>query len=757
MHRPPIRRAAATAAALAASLAALTAAAPMAGVAGAAPARGPAAAAGGAGSGLPLLLINGDRVWAAPGRAGALTVARAPGAFPEEVPIFSCGQRSVVPAAALPYLGRGLDPDLFSLTALRRAEHGGRLPVRIAYHGARPALPGITLTRAGHGLADGYLTAAAARRFGAALTRQFLADHASGSYGTDGLFASGVTIALPGAAAPARAADPARARPDFPEHILTIKGTNLAGRPDTGDLVHVFDVGHCLRLFSPGNIFFHGVTKLAVPTGHDLAIGEFVVGSGTHQSVRLAVLPQITVHGNTTVHLDARSATSKITFSTPRPARTSERSITLIRSSRSTVLALEWDTVGIPIWVSPVRRPPSFGTLQAYTNGRLNSPPGSGIPYSYLLDFAAPPGVIPPQHYVARPADLATERENYFQDVRGTGAVTTFGGRRAQLETIAIAAPSDMDLPGHQIQYLSAGPRTLWQTEMFGPDFLSGGQIGPFQSYRSGQHASADWNAPPLHPGPNVIAPGKPLYPMLPSASRADNTLTLDIRPFGDSEPGHVASDNSGFGDPAHGRYALFQDGRKIASGGRANGGNPDLRVAAKLSPRPSVIRFMLTAARASKQFVLSAASRDVWTWHSRPDPAATVPPPWACHISAAGIPSRNRHCAVQGMLTARYHVAGLSLPGATRPGPQQISLTITRLELAAPSRITRARLQVSFDHGKTWHTAAVTRLGDTGFRAAFTAPPRALVTLRTHAADAAGDTITETIRDAYRTSAAIR
>jgi hypothetical protein len=106
-------------------------------------------------------------------------------------------------------------------------------------------------------------------------------------------------------------------------------------------------------------------------------------------------------------------------------------------------------------------------------------------------------------------------------------------------------------------------------------------------------------------------------------------------------------------------------------------------------------------------------------------------------------------------MLTARYHVAGLSLAGAARPGQQQISLAISRLQLAGPSRITRIRVQVSFDQGKTWHAATVTRLADESFRAMFTAPPQAPVSLRTHAADAAGDTITETIPGAYRTSAA--
>jgi hypothetical protein len=166
------------------------------------------------------------------------------------------------------------------------------------------------------------------------------------------------------------------------------------------------------------------------------------------------------------------------------------------------------------------------------------------------------------------------------------------------------------------------------------------------------------------------------------------------------------------------------------------------------------VVRFTLTATRASKQFALSATSSDVWTWRTRPDARATVPAPWICGLTAARVPRPGRHCAVQGMLTARYRVAGLGLDGTARPGSQQIGLDISRPQLAERSRITRVRVQVSFDNGKTWHGAAVSGLAGGGFRAAFDAPAGAPVSLRTHAADAAGDTIAETILGAYRTSA---
>ncbi len=119
------------------------------------------------------------------------------------------GHHYVIPSAAVPYLDHGLGWTLFDVSALAAAEKAGRLPVRITYGARLRALPGVTITRSGGGLASGYLTASSARVFGAALIRQFPGGSPlGGSYGRDGdrLFAGGESVALAGtAAATARA------------------------------------------------------------------------------------------------------------------------------------------------------------------------------------------------------------------------------------------------------------------------------------------------------------------------------------------------------------------------------------------------------------------------------------------------------------------------------------------------------------------------------------------------------------------------
>ena len=709
----------------------------------------------------PVLLITGDRLLVVPGSPGAAAVRQGSGGRPAIITEYLCSQTLKIPAAALPYLGRGLDPRLFRLDALERAERGGRLPVRLSYYGTLPTVPGVTVTRSGQGVADGYLTAASARVFGTALRRQFAADHARGSYGTGGLFSHRLSIALAGGPAPQRP------RPSFPMGTLTVTGSTPAGSPDTGDIVVVFNLDNCAKVdpISSVNTFYRGAAKFSVPAGHYWAAVMFFAGRAT----RLVILPQFTVGHRTAVHVSGRAASSKITVRTPRPAHPLSTGFTLLRSNHGFTEGVSWHNVAPeqPLRVSMVSHRPSIGQLHAYTSAQLLSPPGSGIPYAYMLDFPAPPGIIPALHYTARRADLAAVHERYYQDVKptdviphGLGLWATVGGARREVAAgVVLGFVVWLPMPGTQIQYLSAAPSMVWRTVdlPYFPFFLGSGQIGALRLYHAGEQVTENWNRYPLHPTPNASLPGAGVLPVLPSASRAANTLTLDISPFGDNQRGDTGSGYSScIPRLCPGRYALYQNGVKILSGdaGKAAVWSPDLFLRAPLSPRPSLIKFVLTASRASRYFQLSAASKDVWTWRSRSEPAAAVPASWYCSTTTSpGPPVYHRRCAVQPMIMLRYQVAGLSLNGSTRPGRQQVTITASPIPLAPATPVARATVQVSFDGGTIWHAATLSSLSPGHFRAVFNAPAGAKVTLRTHATGTASASVTETILGAYRTT----
>ena len=725
--------------------------------AGPVPAAPPATLMGAAARGQRVILITGDRLLAGGTGPGTGVTGRAALDGGMVIPashgggallsLRAGGHTYAVPAVAVPYLGRGLAPGLFDVAALMRAEAGGRLPIRVSYHGHRPVLPGVRFT----GPASGYLTAASAKAFGAALVRQYQADRARGSYGTDGMFGGGVSITLPGT----RALAPAHG---FPMRTLTVTGTDLAGTPDTGDSVFVWNVDNGLRSDPSQAIsgFYHGVAKFSVAAGHYWAVGIFGDAAfGATAPVRLDVLPQFTVSADTTVHLAARAADSKVTMVTPRPAVAQSTNFYLVRALRSGPQSvLQFSNFHSAIWVSPASHRTTVGWIRADASQELTSKPGPGTPYGYALSYAGPRGIITAQRYLVRPASLATVRESYYQDVASPGYWAIYGSFPATFNGYAEPYIYSADLPGRRTMYLDGPADWGGYYGATGPAAGNAAFEG-FRAVRPGEHLRDDWGRYPLHPAPTVdLAPRNELTAYLPSADRAGNKLTLDLVPFGGNQPGQQSS--YGFAAPhgatVSGSYQVDENGRKIASGNAvaAAHGGPEFYTRVPLASKPSVIRFMLATARTGPAYRLSTATRTVWTWRSAPRPGAALPPDWYCYNPASPVAPLPRHCAVQPMITLRYLVAGLALDGSAPAGRQRLTIVATHLPLAKAAPITGAGLGLSFDGGKTWRRAAVHGTGHGRFRATFTAPAGSLVTLRASARDAAGGIVTETITRGY-------
>ncbi len=736
--------------------AAVCAAAGTAGPLGAAAASVATTTAGTLGPARPVFLINGGQV--------GMAVPRAPGVC---IFTFDFGPRAgttgqlqtlrvggttyVIPIAAEAYLGRGLDPSLFDMDAVAAAESGGQLPVQVDYTGHLPALPGVTITGSGRGAATGYLTAAGATKFGAALTRQFTADHARGSYGQDGLFAHGVSIALAGAptAAPA---------PKYAMRTLTVTGTNLAGKPDSGDIVWLFNADNAAKFDNLGeaqSVFYHGVAKFSVPAGHYWAIGEFVKFGRQGFDEHMAVLPEFTVGKDTTVNVDAQAASSKIQMVTPRPAGEADVGFSLIRTGAAgPIVSLSWlSASGGPkapaagLYVSPTQASPATGTLTSITNGQLDSPSKApGVPYEYDLAYQSH-GIIPAQRFAVNQASLATEDARFYSAGASTGIIGRLPVFPIQYRTCYGGSLFRISLPARQTVYLSASPSLSWRESysQSSKEFGSGGQLGAPRAFLPGERVTENWGAYPLHPAPDVKlvqVSGGPLVPV--SASRAGDTLRLDMTAFSDSVPGHTGG---GVYPPfkAAGSYEIDQNGTKIAGGTVARFSGL-FTPTATLSSSPSLIGLTLTAAEPGKLNPLSTASQTVWTWQSAGETGSTLPPGWTCLPD--GLP--DRACAVQPMMTLRYGVVGLGLDGSAGAGQQVVRVSVGHLQLAAAAKVTAAAVAVSFDGGKSWQEASTSGSGGS-YAAVFSAPAGALVSLRTSAVDAAGGSVTETITNAYQ------
>jgi hypothetical protein len=701
--------------------------------------------------GRPVLLVNGDRLMVRPGPGDRSVVSVLPGAAGHgSLVILRLGARTeVIPSDALPYLGRGLDPGLFDLGVLQRAESAGRLPVRVTFRGHRPGLPGVTVTGSGQGNAEGYLTVSSAGAFGAALGRQVRADHARGSYGSDGLFAGGVSVAVAGPPAAARPV-----RPAFPMRTLTVTGSDLSGKPDNGDIAWVFNADNAARFDDPNasiGFFYHGVAKFSVPAGHYWAVGQFT-NSLPRQTYdeHLDVLPEFTVGSNTTVHLDARAATSKIQMVTSRPASPQETDFQLVRTGAvGPAVWIEFLSTFLGVaslYVSPTRAAPATGTLTDITSGQLSSPPAApGIPYLYDLAYQSH-GTIPDQRFVAHQASLATEDARFYSAAPSTGLLARIPV--FPIESL-LGTPGGgafpARFPARQTVYLSASPSLLWleHQQLF---VGRGGQTGAPRSFLPGGRLTEDWGDYPLHPAPNVkLAQVSGMSPVPVSASRGGDTLRLDWTAFSDNTPGHTGG---GVSPPftASGSYEIDQNGTKVA-GSSLVPFYGFFMATAKLDPARSLIRLVLNSTEPAKLNPLSTTSRTMWTWWSAHESGAMLPIGWNCLPNA--LP--DRACAVQPMMTLDYQVQGLALNGSAPAGSQLIGLHAGHIQLAAAARVTGAAAQVSCNDGKSWQQAAVSSAGGGNFGVAFSAPGGCNVTLRVSAADAAGGSITETITRAYK------
>jgi hypothetical protein len=601
---------------------------------------------------------------------------------------------------------------------------------------------GMVVTHYAAGKIREYRTAPPVESFGAALAGQVPTGLTGGGYGRDGLPAGRPGAGLPGTPPPS-------AQPGSPRYTLTVKGTNLSGLPDSGDLAVIANVnGH---RFNATKNFDHGAAMFSVPSGTYWAVGLFYAG----QDTRADILPQFSVHGATTIHLSERAADSQLTVKTPRPAKEVGSYFFVSRGAGFEVGAFTATKHGTT-WVNPVSHRPSAGTMYFNTGVECVSPRGKGTRYAYTVNFPAPNGTIPPQHHAVGPANLATIHERFYSDVTAPAQWQSLGATPRQVKELGLASArsNPLSVPGRTTLYLSAAPAMVWQTSYWVGRF-TGGQTSAFQLLHARQVLTENWDSYPLHPAPYVA--GTNAFLAFPSAVRARNVLYLRVVPFSDNTPGHLGSGvAAGPGVKVTGRYELKQNAVKIASGAitgkRPYGGPIPVAAQANLSAKPSTVTFIVKISRTGTRYPLSTASRDMWTWPSRPEPNATVPAPWEC--GGTVLHHRvvlDRHCAVQDMLMLDYQVKGLSLTGTTAPGPQSLGITVSHLAEAAQSRVTCAQVRVSYDNGATWQVAKVTRTGPAQFNAAYTAPASVDVTLRVTTRDARGATLNETITRAYQ------
>ena len=299
----------------------------------------------------------------------------------------------------------------------------------VSYRGRVPSLPGVTITRAGGGTARGYLTAAGAAAFGAALARQFIADHARGSYGQDGMFAGGVSVRLAGVPATAQ---PATA---FPMHTLTVTGTNLAGKPDTGDQVMIFNADN-----APGSPTRSSQRTSSTTASRNSACRRALLGDRASSTSPKNGVSSSATCDPAAVHRLGETRpctwtsgppTARSEVKTPRPAVAVNRPVELRPSRRRRARGLDrgCSAATSRCSINPTTGEPTVGTLQEYVFEQLCLA-GQGAGHALRIrpglrghqrahPAAAPRGAPGQPGHRARP--LLLRREHHRLGVDGSG------------------------------------------------------------------------------------------------------------------------------------------------------------------------------------------------------------------------------------------------------------------------------------------------------------------------------------------------
>jgi len=690
-----------------------------------------------------ITLVTGERILLSTGPDGHQTAAVEPrsGRRDSYLTRRIGGDLYVLPAGAVPYLGRSLDLALFDVSALVRDNPDGRIPVRVSYAAGatQTAPPGVTLTGTGTAAArDGYLTAGSAAEFGAALDTQRAADAAAHWAGDRRLYGAVTSIRYAGRG-PATVASPR-----FPMFTLRLPVLDPQGAPAAFGLLDVVNVDDA-RKFAATPVVVDGDVRVSVPAGHYAATFFYPVFDATGETLtelRMA-MSDFEVAGAATQVVDARTATSQVSFRTPRPADLQDAKVGYFRGSdgdNGDLFLLDAGTA--PLYVSPAPAP-AVGVRRFYAGGELTSPAGTAASYSYRVQYPSD-GAIGSQRYVVSPGSLATVTHVYYSEHRLTGAVFTDLGVPWLGWDFGVLRP--LDMPQVHTQYLTARPDFVYSHLA---QMATDRPLGSFfqsvrnRTYSPRAHYTEEWFRQPLVP--DFTVPFNTTLGLLDcNACRNLDLLDLSLVPVTDSTPDHFGGldfpDEPGVVSTS--RLQLLSGSTVLADEQDVT----DVQVPVPAGAAP--YRLVYDQTRQAPWFGLSPVSHTEWTFTSEHSATNTIPDTALCLDENFELGDA---CTALSLLTLNYRL-GTNLSGAMRPGPASLRLDVGHTAFGPAITVSSARVSVSFDGGRTWARAATRSLGAGAYRATWINPRSAAgpIVLRVEATDAAGSTISQTVQQPY-------
>ncbi len=689
-------------------------------------------------------LVTGDRVQVSTSTEGRQTAAVVSAHRSGAAGVFQTftrgGDLYVVPESAVPYLSTTLDVGLFDVTRLA-AHPRSDLPVtvQLTSGGAKASIAGLTLQSRSGSSVHGSFSSAGARAFGTALARQARRDHASPTH-TTGLF-RGVARITAGSAAPAASA----VRPGAKLHTLTVDGTNWAGDPDNGDSMTIYNVDD-LNTYNNFVSFSNGTAQLNdVPNGHYAGVAFFYdFNTGTIYQVTLA---QFTVKGDTTVSVDARDATSKVSITTPKPATPMSTAVEVARADTNGLIGSYSFLAGDQtFYVKPITKAPSVGKLYYFVYTREYSAAGAKQNYTYDLKFPSNGTIAKNQHYAPAARSLAAIKSGYAAAHAGQNSLDARFGA-LPWESFLIASDVPFTSPTQRTEYYSARKNLAWsgvdyQVYVSDPFTLQGEIDSSWRTYKPGYSASLVWGGQPNHP--RLLQHDIFLNQTVCPACLEGSTLDALAFPYADNSDEHRSyQDGAAAGLQESQAWAVKADGTVVQQGSGV------LQASATVPNGAKDYEISYNTTRSSSDFTLSTSTKTTWTVPTdAPQPA--LPKGWTCTLSGG------TDCSVLPLMSVDYALP-VNLLGEIPAGSAKGSVSITHLAHAKVS-VSTLKARVSYDGGKTYKAVKVSGGSGGTFTLTFTVPKPGQTdgfgSLSISAKDANGATLREKIVHAFAVTA---
>jgi hypothetical protein len=646
------------------------------------------------------------------------------------------GDRYVIPASAQPYLGRYLSVDLFDVTRQAASPPADRVRLLITYtSGTTPSLPGVTITSASAGHATGYVTPSSARRFGAALANQAVADSQAGWPSKSKLFGSVSGIGPD-------PAPPPTVVPDFPQVTLIIRVLSHTGAPvpfGFGFLVNADDG----RKYGAFILVIDGEARVSVPLGHYLGLfDEFTFSRAGGVTGRVMPVVDYDVTGDSqTLTVDARSATSALSVTTPKVSVGQELAASFDGSDAPGHsffgFSYDFSLPGGRLLVKPTPEP-AVGTLGQTTRWIQVDPSTAGGRYLFDATFQAEGVPADQARTVSGVSRLATVNDSYESDrsLRLGGAARFVFPPGA---FFAFAAFNPVPMPLRRVEYIEAPAGSLVQDlvlsdlDAWDPGIVQDG----FRTALPGSVRWEHWLRNPFILDVPDPTPADPFKVCL--ACTSPGAITFISAPT-DGVPTHQGWVFTSPNGSAVAHFKIYRNGTLLRQERDSLGDVLDVPVG------PATFRIVTDLTRIWTDARLSTfTTTDVTVRSGR---AAPMPPSWFCFTAA--------RCSVLPVLRALVDLD--ATPQGTVPvGTTTFEVSVGHIDGAADPGISSARVAVRRSGTSAWTFLPVTKVGPHSYRATFTAPSwfngRAM-DLRVIATDLAGGMITQTTDRAFLVSA---